>query len=489
MRTGFGINSESKEIGLEARMKTLISKNKNFILCCVIIAAVYLLDSLIFFSQLYMMYDFFSEKTIGALSTGWAYLAQGAGLVLFMLLYKTRSHLSAHRGFQVTLFLLEMPVLIASILIPGKTLLIIMIILLNIIIGLHTGFTFTLAAAHAPASRLGLCYGLAYAAGAFGTWLISVVSGGVLTSYRIIFVDSLIIALIVVLVLVYKDAVEDEHDAESGEAEPVSDTSLFSLDTAKGRKVLMLLCLVIAIMAPISSIGTNNNLYVEYCRELDLLAQRSFYAVGLIAAGLIFDKNRVVGGICSVISLIYPIILIMIYRESGMVTLVIGLSYVILGFFAVYRAAAFMHLAAESRKLHLAPLGLAVGRICEAVVVLMISEIGTDELILVILVSVLFIPLIILFFLMEKEKYTSPDLPVDELRELSADERRVAFAKRYGLTRREEEISMLLSEGRSNGEIAEILQVSENTVRFHVSNVLKKTGMKDRNEVSRAYRL
>jgi len=25
-------------------------------------------------------------------------------------------------------------------------------------------------------------------------------------------------------------------------------------------------------------------------------------------------------------------------------------------------------------------------------------------------------------------------------------------------------------------------------VRFHVSNILKKTGMKDRNEVSRAYR-
>ena len=90
---------------------------------------------------------------------------------------------------------------------------------------------------------------------------------------------------------------------------------------------------------------------------------------------------------------------------------------------------------------------------------------------------------------MEKEKNVSHEIQGEDLRELSADERRVTFAKRYGLTRREEEISMLVSEGRSNGEIAEILQVSENTVRFHVSNVLKKTGMKDRNEVSRAYRL
>nr|MCR5429591.1 LuxR C-terminal-related transcriptional regulator [Lachnospiraceae bacterium] len=106
----------------------------------------------------------------------------------------------------------------------------------------------------------------------------------------------------------------------------------------------------------------------------------------------------------------------------------------------------------------------------------------------VILVSVLFIPLVILFFLMVKEQYTPPAAAAGAPRELSADERRAVFAEQYGLTRREEEIAMFLSEGRSNGEIAELLQLSENTVRFHVSNILKKTGMKDRNEVSRAYR-
>ena len=469
-------------------MKAFISKNRNFIFCCVIIAAVYLLDSLLFFSQFYLMYDFYSEKTISAVSTGWAYLAQGVGLVLFMLLYKTRSRLSARRVFQVLLFLIEVPVIIVSILIPGRILLMFMIVLLNIIIGLHTGFTFTLAAAHAPTSRLGLCYGLAYAVGAFGTWLISEISGGVMTSYRIIFADSLIIALIVVLILVYRDAFENGQDGENAGADALPAAAGSSPDTAGGRKILILLCLVIAIMAPISSIGTNNNLYVEYSREFVLLAQRSFYAVGLIAAGLIFDKNRIIGGICAVVSLIYPIVLIMIYQESGLVMPVIGMSYVILGFFAVYRAASFMTLAAESKKQQLAPLGLAVARVCEAVSVLAIIEIGCDELASVILVSVLFIPLVILFFLMIKEQYTPSAAAAEAPRELSADERRAAFAEQYGLTRREEEIAMFLSEGRSNGEIAELLQLSENTVRFHVSNILKKTGMKDRNEVSRAYR-
>ncbi len=444
-------------------------------------AAVYLLDSLLFFSQFYLMYDFFNEKTINAVSTGWAYLAQGAGMALFMLLYRAFGRLSARRAFQAALFLLEVPVIMVSVLVRDATLLMIMIVILNIIVGLHTGFTFTLAAAHAPSSRLGLCYGLSYAFGAFGTWLISVINGGIMTSPRILFADILLIALIVFAIFMYKDACEDSKEA--GAALPQT-----SKNPVDNRKVIILLCLVIALMAPISGIGTNNNLYVEYCRELDLLAQRSFYAVGLIAAGLIFDKNRTVGGICAMASLIYPFVLLLIYRESGLVKPVVGLSYVILGFFAVYRAASFMSLAAERKRLQLASLGLAVARVFEAVTVLLVVEMNFDEMTSVIIMSVLYIPLMILFLLMLKEEYQRasalPEAPVM----LSADGRSAVFAEKYGFTRREEEIARFLSEGRSNGEIADELRLSESTVRFHVSNILKKTGMKDRNEVGRVYR-
>ncbi|MBO7402657.1 MAG: hypothetical protein J6U10_06675 [Lachnospiraceae bacterium] len=464
-----------------------ISKNRNFILCCVIMAAVYLLDSLLFFSQFYLMYDFFDEKTISAVSTGWAYLAQGLGLALFILLYRTKSRLSARRMFQAALFLIEIPVIMVSILVPNKALLLVMIIILNIIVGLHTGFTFTLAAAQAPTSRLGLCYGLAYAVGAFGTWLISVINGGVMTSRHILYADILLIALIIFAIMMYRDAFTGEQK-NGAKAETDTSGAPGVSGSPAGRRIIILLCLVIAIMAPISSIGTNNNLYVEYCRELDLLAQRSFYAVGLIAAGLVFDRNRTVSGICSVVSLIYPIVLIMIYRESGLVKLVVGLSYVILGFFAVYRASSFMTFAAESKKLYLAPLGLAIARAFEAAAVLLLIEMNIDEMTSVILMSVLFIPLIILFFVMLKAEYTGPALPLEPQPVLSVDGRHAEFARQYGLTRREEEITGFLSEGRSNGEIAERLKLSESTVRFHVSNILKKTGMKDRNEVGRVYR-
>jgi NarL family two-component system response regulator LiaR len=57
----------------------------------------------------------------------------------------------------------------------------------------------------------------------------------------------------------------------------------------------------------------------------------------------------------------------------------------------------------------------------------------------------------------------------------------------YDLTERELEILDLLVEGKTNGEIAQTLCLSQGTVRFHVSNILSKLGVNNRTEaVSKA---
>jgi two-component system response regulator DevR len=53
------------------------------------------------------------------------------------------------------------------------------------------------------------------------------------------------------------------------------------------------------------------------------------------------------------------------------------------------------------------------------------------------------------------------------------------------LTRRELEILQLVAEGHSNAELARMLWVTEQTVKFHLSNVYRKLGVSNRTEASR----
>jgi DNA-binding NarL/FixJ family response regulator len=53
------------------------------------------------------------------------------------------------------------------------------------------------------------------------------------------------------------------------------------------------------------------------------------------------------------------------------------------------------------------------------------------------------------------------------------------------LTRREREILQLVSEGHTNAELAHMLWVTEQTVKFHLSNVYRKLEVSNRTEASR----
>ena len=53
------------------------------------------------------------------------------------------------------------------------------------------------------------------------------------------------------------------------------------------------------------------------------------------------------------------------------------------------------------------------------------------------------------------------------------------------LTRREVEILRLVAEGHSNAQLARMLWVTEQTVKFHLSNVYRKLDVSNRTEASR----
>jgi DNA-binding NarL/FixJ family response regulator len=56
---------------------------------------------------------------------------------------------------------------------------------------------------------------------------------------------------------------------------------------------------------------------------------------------------------------------------------------------------------------------------------------------------------------------------------------------RAGLTRREREILQLVAEGHSNAQLARMLWVTEQTVKFHLSNIYRKLDVANRTEASR----
>jgi DNA-binding NarL/FixJ family response regulator len=53
-----------------------------------------------------------------------------------------------------------------------------------------------------------------------------------------------------------------------------------------------------------------------------------------------------------------------------------------------------------------------------------------------------------------------------------------------GLTRREAEILELVSQGYSNGQVARMLWVTEQTIKFHLSNIYRKLGVANRTEAT-----
>ena len=57
-------------------------------------------------------------------------------------------------------------------------------------------------------------------------------------------------------------------------------------------------------------------------------------------------------------------------------------------------------------------------------------------------------------------------------------------AEFVSLTLREQEIALLIREGLSNREIADRLVVAEQTVKTHVSSILRKFGVKQRSEIA-----
>ena len=84
-----------------------------------------------------------------------------------------------------------------------------------------------------------------------------------------------------------------------------------------------------------------------------------------------------------------------------------------------------------------------------------------------------------IFSIVEGENYIQPSLIPSKMIEKNRDEGKIE-----SLTKRELEVLKLLAVGMYNKEVAEKLNISERTVKNHVSNIFKKIEVTDRTQAA-----
>ena len=101
---------------------------------------------------------------------------------------------------------------------------------------------------------------------------------------------------------------------------------------------------------------------------------------------------------------------------------------------------------------------------------------------LILLVSTLFILTVFVFFAFYHKLYV-PNISAEQKQKTLL----LTFEKQYDFSSRERDVFELIVNGQSNSEIAGNLFISENTVKFHIKNILRKTQCANRTELIRLF--
>ncbi|MBP5261951.1 MAG: helix-turn-helix transcriptional regulator [Clostridiales bacterium] len=433
-----------------------------------IIATCFLYAGSVYMSQFYRLIDVCDGETVDLITSCGNYICQALGLIAFMIGFRFLPKVFGNKRAFAVLIMVGTVFMILSQLSPNTNIIIWAGYLFNIHTGLCFGFYLTQYAAKMCPAHIAIFYGIAYSIGSLGTYLLSLPQDGEFLKSTAITVLYFVLAVITAVLAILSDNIP-------------ADT-----DNSVDRKNVSQISAIVIIMTIISVNGSGLYYSLPQAADVNWNLIRCFYAAGLVLTGIVMDKDRRIGEILTAVSLVYPLIVAALIGEGVTGTVTMGLSYLFRGCLTIYYVIFFVDLyARNSKTLFLAPLGLCLSRIVEAVLSYFMVAFQLSNLVHIIITAVFFVPLIILVIIRQtggpRAAAAVPDAaPVDETK------RKALFAEQYSLTAREAEILDLIHEGLTDDEISAKINISRNTVRFHVSNILKKTGTSSRVEVSRA---
>lgn len=455
------ICNEGKKIKNEHNSAIL----KTNLWCSLIISLCFLWTSTGYLTWMYHLLDFTDASKVDWLTEVIGYLFQVAGLLLFGIVLKHNRRFLFRKSVFIACILADFTFIIMSALIGGLPAILLMGYLMNLFHGIIAGFYLTLMSTMVQQKYFSIVFGGAYAVSSIASWLLSLPNDSTfLRSAYVLILYGLFICITITLIFI------------NGDFPSFEDIS-YTEEKTKGS-IIVLAALTVILISLTRGIGFFFPM-ADISKGISLEFSRAFYAIGLIMAGIVGDRSRKYGAICCLSSLFFPFAMIALSNEVGISIVLWILGYCLFGFIAVYRVVLFSDLArSREQLLYMAGFGLMFGRIGDAAGSLAGILLKDRIIPLVIIASICFVIAYVVFFILYNKLYMPVPEPVP-----SQEDRLHMFTSKYELSSREIEVLNLISAGSSNSEISAKLFISENTVKFHVRNILKKTSCSNRTEL------
>ena len=516
------------------------SANKLHLQSAAVTGICFLLTSTAYLAWTYRVVELAEAPIADAVTLIAAYLMQAAGIGLFALLLHRRSDL-----VQISVYAalgLHMMFLVPSVLCNAFVQVLIFGCILNLLCGWIAGYYLYRLAGTPDASVSALTLGAGYSAAIFASWLLSLPGRELVYSAKIVMVICVLLTAAAVVVIrkgtipegtQLSDGSLSEGDSAdtvpartrlsegarsgAGSAESVPASVRLSEGARSGgdlannasaparlsntesssapepspkyelpqditqRQFLLLAGALVLLLSVVNSCGFSfpsadirNGISVEF--------SRLFYAAGLLIAGYANDKNRRYGAVCAVIALVIPFFILAAHDEPVSRSFFWALSYFASGFYTVYRIILFSDISRDFSLIPLCGFGLLTGRIGDAAGEVLCLALSGHFLILVGTAALLFVASMLLFLHVYRVLY----FPVPK-KQKSEQEIFIQFSESYNLSAREREVLRFLLEEKTNQEIADELCISDGTVKYHIHNLLQKTGCPNRLKLISTY--
>lgn len=449
-----------------------MSNKKTYSMTSLLIGLCFFWTGTGYLTWFYRLSDFCSASQVDILTEVVGYIFQVIGLISAAFLIKKNKSFFESKYIYVIMTFLDVLFISMAALAWDKVSCLSFGYVMNFFHGIIAATYLFILVKNVPANYRGRAFGIGYAFGSVSSYLLSAVDSSNFLQNNLALIVYIVAAVLSIPVFL-ACIPENNMGVDLKNQEDHYENNSFTI------KFIVSVAVLIFLLSAIKNTGFYFPTADLSDSGISLEFSRLFYAVGLVIAGFIGDYSRKHGAICCVAALVFPFVMLVLVSQVS-ISMVLWISgYFFFGFFVVYRVLLFADIAARSEKLiFLSCFGLLFGRIGDATGALSGILLKDNMTVLVVCAAALFVFTIFLFFEIFQRLYLADNTIAKEDKDIWRD-----IIEKYELTPREADVLKLIEKSLSNAEIAAELFISENTVKFHMKNILKKTGCSNRAEI------